>query len=189
MHPRAMPDTPPTHHTTLPLQPLTAQAFAPFGEVIETDGGRQHFPINAGMVERFHDLATVDTLAAGGRPGISLFVARPYPMPLAVTALERHPLSSQAFVPLDDRPFLLVVAPAGAGPAAHTLRAFVSNGRQGVNYAPGVWHHVLIAIDAPQTFLVIDRIGDGPNCDVFDLPADPARRLLAPGPHRTSSGN
>lgn len=184
-----MPD--PTR-TTLLLQPLTHESFAPFGEVIQTEGARTQFPINDGMVERFHDLASIDTLYAGGRPGISLFVARPYPLPLAVTALERHPLSSQAFIPLNDRPFLLVVAPPGAEPAAHTLRAFVTNGRQGVNYARGVWHHVLIAIDAPQTFLVVDRIGEGPNCDVFTLPGDPARQLVAPWeaePRRTTSGS
>ena len=191
-----MPDTTasstPTTATPITLRPgpLTAEAFAPFGDVIETDGSRTHFPINAGMVERFHDLASVDTLEAGGRPGISLFVARPYTLPLAVTALERHPLSSQAFVPLDDRPFLLEVAPAGPEPAAHTLRAFVTNGRQGVNYARGVWHHVLLATGAPQTFVVVDRIGgDGPNCDVSTLPPQPACELVAPEHQRTTSGS
>ncbi|MCZ2498730.1 ureidoglycolate lyase [Xylophilus sp. Kf1] len=157
----------------LPLLPLTAEAFARFGEVIETDG-RPHFPINAGQVQRFHDLAVVDTLEDGGAPGISLFVAQPYALPLAVTALERHPLSSQAFVPLDDRAFVVVVAPAGADPVRSALRGFVTNGRQGVNYARGVWHHVLVAVGRPQTFVVVDRIGAGPNCDVFTLGDDHA---------------
>lgn len=164
----------------LVLAPLTAEAFAPFGDVIETEG-RRHFPINAGMVQRFHDLAAVDALEAGGAPGISIFVAQPYAMPLAVTALERHPLSSQAFVPLDERPFVVVVAPAGAGPARDALRGFVTNGRQGVNYARGVWHHVLVAVGAQQSFVVVDRIGTGPNCDVFELRGNDACRIDLPG--------
>ncbi|MDB6011657.1 MAG: allA, partial [Gammaproteobacteria bacterium] len=47
--------------------PLTAAAFAPFGEVIETAG---HLPrlINEGTSQRFDDLAPVDVLAHGGRP-------------------------------------------------------------------------------------------------------------------------
>lgn len=169
-----MADLPP-----LPLLPLTAEAFAPFGEVIETEG-RHHFPINDGMVQRFHDLAAVDTLAGEGRPGISIFVAQPHRMPLEVRALERHPLASQAFVPLDDRPFVVVVAPAGADPGRDALRGFVTNGRQGVNYARGVWHHVLVAVGRQQSFVVIDRIGTGPNCDVFELRAEDARRIDLP---------
>jgi len=157
--------------TDLPLLavlPLTAEAFAPFGDVIQTEG-RGHYPINAGKVQRFHDLASVDTAEAGGQPGISLFVAQPYEMPLELVYVERHPLSSQAFIPLDDRPFLVIVAPADAEPSLATLRAFVTNGRQGVNYARGVWHHVLIAVGRQQTFAIVDRIGTGPNCDRFDL--------------------
>ena len=172
--PPPLPPLPP-----LPLLPLTAQAFAPFGDVIETEG-RHHFPINDGMVQRFHDLAAIDTLEADGRPGISIFVAQPHAMPLALAAMERHPLSSQAFVPLDDRPFVVVVAPAGADPTRSALRAFITNGGQGVNYARGVWHHVLIAVGRQQGFVVVDRIGTGPNCDVFELRGDDACRIDMP---------
>ncbi|WPB56657.1 ureidoglycolate lyase [Xylophilus sp. GOD-11R] len=159
---------------TLVPQALTDAAFAPFGEVIQADG-RRHFPINDGQVQRFHDLATVDVQSAGGRPGISLFVARPYALPLALRWMERHPLSSQAFQPLDERPFLVVVAPAGETPSAGNIRAFVSDGRQGVNYRRGVWHHPLIAFGVEQTFVVIDRIGEDANCDLhaFDDGARP----------------
>lgn len=153
---------------TLPLLPLTEAAFAPFGDVIQTEG-RNHFPINAGKVQRFHDLAGIDVLEADGKPGISLFVAQPYDMPLDLVYLERHPLSSQAFIPLDDRPFVVIVAPAGEKPSLANMRGFVTDGQQGVNYARGVWHHVLIAVGRQQTFAIVDRIGSGPNCDRFDL--------------------
>lgn len=164
----------------LTVSALTAEAFAPFGDVIQTEG-RAHYPINAGKVQRFHNLAGVDTAEAGGQPGISLFVAQPYDMPLRLVYVERHPLSSQAFIPLDDRPFLVIVAPAGVDPSLATLRAFVTNGRQGVNYARGVWHHVLIAVGRQQTFAIVDRIGTGSNCDRFDLLGDDACRIDMPG--------
>lgn len=167
------------HTLTLVPQPLTDADFAPFGEVIQT-AGRPHFPINDGQVERFHDLAAVDVGQAGGRPGISLFVARPYALPMPLHQLERHPLSSQAFLPLDDRPFLVVVAPAGEAPSVSTIRAFVSDGRQGVNYRRGVWHHPLIAFGQGQVFAVVDRIGEGANCDLHALDAAAPMHLQAP---------
>jgi len=155
---------------TLPLLALTAEAFAPFGDVIQT-AGAHHFPINDGQVQRFHDLARVDALEAGGRPGISLFVAQPCALPLRLRLLERHPLASQAFIPLHREPYLVIVSPADTDPAAENIRAFVTDGRQGVNYRRGVWHHPLVALGGESTFAVIDRIGAGPNCDLFPLDA------------------
>lgn len=149
-------------------EPLSADAFSPFGEVIES-AGRPGFPINHGQVVRHNDLAHVDTLSASGRTGISIFAARPYVLPMAIREMERHPLGSQAFIPLHPRPFLLVVAPAGDAPTASKLRAFVTNGSQGVNYARGVWHHMLLVTDEPASFAVVDRIGAGHNCDVVHL--------------------
>lgn len=163
----------------LTVSPLSAEAFAPFGDVIQTEG-RAHYPINAGKVKRFHNLADVDIAEAGGQPGISLFVAQPYDMPLDLIYVECHPLSSQAFIPLDDRAFLVIVAPPGVDPCLANLRAFVTNGRQGVNYARGVWHHVLIAVGQQQTFAIVDRIGNGPNCDRFELLGANACRIDFP---------
>ena len=154
----------------LPAEPLTAAAFAPFGEVIESDG-RAPLLINDGMTERFHDLARVDVQAGDGRPLINLFHALPYVLPLRIRELERHPLGSQAFVPLDRQPFLVVVAPAGEAPTAASVRAFLTNGLQGVNYGRGVWHHSLIVLGEPSRFLVVDRGGSGNNCDLFTLAA------------------
>lgn len=152
--------------TVLPIEPLTRAAFQPFGDVIEADGA-EHFQINNGTTTRFHDLARVDAEAEGGHVLVNIFRARPLPMPLTVAMMEKHPLGSQAFVPLDAAPFLVVVAPPGDRVAPEDLRAFLTQGRQGVNYARGVWHHPIIALDRETDFLVIDRGGPGDNLAEF----------------------
>ncbi|AOJ09706.1 ureidoglycolate hydrolase [Burkholderia sp. ABCPW 14] len=153
---------------TLAIEPLTRAAFAPFGDVIETDGAKQ-IPINLGTTMRFHDLAHVDVADEGGRPLVNLFRGQPRTLPFEVTMLERHPLGSQAFVPLADAPYLVVVAPAGELDPAK-IRAFVTRGWQGVNYAKGVWHHPLIALQGVSDFIVVDRGGDGLNLNEQRLP-------------------
>ena len=163
---------------SLLLERLTSAAFEPFGDVIET-AGRSFHHINAKKVERYHDLAAVDVIEQSGRTGISLLLATPYELPLTVTYVERHPMSSQAFIPLSNRPFLVIVAAAGEAVRANALRAFVTDGTQGVNYRRGVWHHVLLAIGAPDTFIAIDRIGPGPNCDRFDFSEDEQRTVAS----------
>ena len=154
----------------LPIQPLTRAAFAPFGEVITLDGAK-HYPINAGTTERFHALARVDAAEQGGLPIISLFRGQPRPLPLPITVMERHPLGSQAFVPITqsaDDEYLVVVAPAGEFDARQ-MKAFLAQGFQGVSYARGVWHHPLIALHRVSDFLIVDRIGEGNNCDEIEL--------------------
>lgn len=151
----------------LTIEPLTKEAFAPFGDVIELEGVKQ-FPINMGTTTRFHDLANVD-VGEGDRVLISVFRGQPRVLPFAITMLERHPRGSQAFMPLNDKPYLVVVAPKGELDASK-IRAFVSKGWQGVNYAKGVWHHPLLALDEVSDFIVVDRSGEGPNCDEQDLP-------------------
>jgi ureidoglycolate lyase len=157
----------------LAAEPLTPEAFAPFGDVIQAAG---HLPrlINEGTCERFDDLAPVDVLASGGRPLISIFKAAPRPLPFTVRVLERHPLSSQAFFPLDAVPFLVVVAEHGdpGAPWAGRIRAFRASGSQGISYRRNTWHHALLAIGQTSHFLVVDRGGPGENCDevVVDPP-------------------
>lgn len=151
----------------LAAAPLTATAFAPFGDVIESEG-RSHYPINAGTAQRYSDLAKVEVTAAGGRPLISLLRAEPVALPLRLRLMERHPLSSQAFIPLSSTPFLVIVAPAGAL-SIEGIRAFLSNGRQGVNYRTGTWHHPLLALEQTSEFLIVDRGGEGDNCDEISL--------------------
>lgn len=149
-------------------EPLTRESFAPFGDVIETEGAR-HFPINAGTIERYHDLAAVE-LGEQGRPLISIASCnRTTELPYRVPLVERHSLGSQAFIPLNDTPMIVVVAPPGESVDPTQLRAFVSNGRQGINYHPGVWHMPLITADPEQRFIVVDRGGPGHNCDELPL--------------------
>lgn len=157
-------------------EPLTEDAFAPFGDVLSAATARERREINYGNATRHHDLARLDFGDGGGTPLVSLFRAKPLPRPIAVRVMERHPLSSQAFFPLDPHPFLVVVAPAGAFDAG-ALRAFVAGPGQGVNYRRGTWHHFIIALDAPRDFLVIDRGGPEPNCDEVHLDAASARLI------------
>ncbi|WP_153100194.1 ureidoglycolate lyase [Paraburkholderia hayleyella] len=155
--------------TALRVEPLTREAFAPFGDVIELAGAKQ-VPINLGTTIRYHDLAHIDVADEVGRPLVNLFRGQPRTLPFEVKMLERHPLGSQAFIPLNDKPYLVVVAPAGELDAA-LVRAFITSGWQGVNYAKGVWHHPLIALGEVSDFIVVDRGGDGLNLNEQDLPA------------------
>lgn len=149
----------------LQVHPLTRDAFAPFGDVIETDGA-EHFAINNGTTERFHDLAAV-SVGREGRALINIFRGRPFTLPIPIAMVERHPLGSQAFVPLDRRSYLVVVAPGGPVPGQPL--AFLATGIQGVNYAPGTWHHPLISLGAVSEFLVVDRAGPGDNLEEYVL--------------------
>lgn len=153
----------------LAIEPLTREAFAPFGEVIETEGAH-HYPINQGFAERFHDLARMDTGAENGETIISLFRGKPRPLPIEIGFVERHPLGSQAFYPLQDRDWLIVVARSETPPSAGTLRAFRASGRQGINYARNVWHYPLLVLERESDFLIVDRKGPGNNLEEVNLP-------------------
>lgn len=154
--------------------PLTAEAFRPFGDVIATAGHEPSW-INEHTCQRFNDLADVDVQGAGGRPLISIFRALPRALPFSVGMLERHPLSSQAFYPLERRPFLIIVAEPGEQPHSQRLHAFLSGGDQGVNYRRDTWHHALLALGGPSDFLVIDRGGPEENCEEQPLAGDPVQ--------------
>lgn len=149
---------------TIHPAPLTPQAFAPFGEVLQATGQPDKI-INEGMCGRWHDRAALDFGAETtppGRAGISLFLAEPRALPYTLTLLERHPEGSQAFIPMHQNPFLVIVA-ADAGGMPGRPMAFITNGAQGVNYRRDTWHGVLAPLAAPGLFAVIDRIGDSPN--------------------------
>ena len=149
-------------------KPLTAEAFALYGDVVEMSDAVEHFPINYGYTERYHDLAGIDVQAQEGRPGASLFRSQPLPLPVTIEILERHPLSSQLFMPLSPQPYLVVVAPAGEL-KEETIEVFLAQPGQGVNYRAGTWHHYCLALNAASDFLVIDRLGGGDNCDEVTL--------------------
>ena len=148
--------------------PLTAVAFAPFGEVLEATGGPDRL-INGGLCGRWHDRARLDF--GGGRPGISLFRAEPRSLPYRLQMVERHPDGSQAFLPMLSDPFLVIVAPDEGGRPGTPL-AFLSAPGQGVNYARGTWHGLLTPLSPPGLFAVVDRIGPGTNLEEhwFDRP-------------------
>lgn len=154
----------------LTIRPLTKQAFAPFGEVLTTDGAH-HYPINNGMTERYHDLATIEIGGDNGRPLISIFRGQPYALPLTLSMVERHPLGSQAFMPLHQRPFLVIVAP-DIGNRPGTPLAFRTQPGIGISFRRNIWHGVLTALEEEGDFLVIDRGGDGNNLEeyFFDEP-------------------
>jgi ureidoglycolate lyase len=161
-------------------EPLTAEAFAPFGSVIEASDAAVKLEINQGHAIRYDALAEVDVADGGGAAVISLFRARPLG-DLVLKAFERHPLGSQSFVPLSGHPYLVAVAPVGLFDSAK-IRLFRAEPHQGVHYRKGVWHHFLLVL-AESDFLVIDRAGPGDNCEEvqLELKAEIAVRRLRNG--------
>lgn len=149
-------------------KPLTALAFVRFGDVIEARGSP--LLINQSHAKRYHDLAALDLLADGGRAVMSIFHSTPPAYPFAIREMERHPKSTQAFVPLSGRPFLVVVAPPGAFDEG-AIEAFVAAPGQGINLHKGVWHHFNLALEAESAFLVIDRDAADENTDEVTLSA------------------
>ncbi len=155
----------------LRAQILTQQSFSAFGDVIEVSEHSKHFTINDGFSERYHDLAKVDVNNGGGRPLINIFRSTPMNLPIIISKMERHPLSSQAFMPISGNPFLVVVAPAGQFEQSR-VQAFLAASNQGVNYHAGAWHHFCLALNSVSDFLVIDRgndAADDKNCDEVEL--------------------
>tara|TARA_R110001599_G_scaffold296567_2_gene500800 strand:+ start:62 stop:559 length:498 start_codon:yes stop_codon:yes gene_type:complete len=152
----------------LRAEPLTPEAFAAFGDVIDSRSS-DHFVINSGRTRRHHDLAKVEVAGESPRVLISIFVSQPVQLPLELTFLERHPLGSQAFMPLHEEQFLVVVAPAGDSIDPAEVRAFITDGRQGVNYRIGTWHAIQSVLEREGEFLVVDRGGAGHNCDEYPL--------------------
>lgn len=143
-------------------QPLTAEAFAAFGDVLEVAGDPDKL-INQGLCGRHHDRAILD-FGPEGRAGISLFDAEPRSLPYRLEMVERHPEGSQAFIPMSRHPFLVIVAPDKDGAPATPL-AFLTKPGQAVNYHRNTWHGVLTPLHAPGLFAVVDRIGLTPNLE------------------------
>ena len=153
-------------------EPLTAEAFAPFGGVIEASDAAVKLDINQGHAVRYDRLAEVDV--GDGEGVISLFRAQPL-AELILKTFERHPLGSQSFVPLSGRTYLVAVSPPGDFDPAQ-IRLFRAEPHQGVHYCKGTWHHFLLVLDSDTDFLVIDRAGPGDNCEEVELaPADQIR--------------
>jgi len=152
---------------SLKAEPLTKTAFAPYGDVIETEGAK-HFGMNDDGMERFYDLASIDVdYKEGGKPVISLTQCNKVEsLPYHMNCIERHPRGSQAFIPMTNSPLIVAVAEPAESVDVTKIKAFVSNGRQGINYNKNVWHMPTICLDADQRFIIIDRGGKGDNCDL-----------------------
>jgi ureidoglycolate lyase len=143
---------------SLRTQPITAEGFAPFGQVIALSG--TPVIINEGLCQRFTDLADLDIV--DGRPGLSLFQSRLRALPYSCDLLERHPLGSQCFIPMSDAELLVIVAPDADGrPDTARARAFTASNDVAVNIARNTWHGVLSPLAGSGLFAVIDRIGSG----------------------------
>ena len=153
---------------TLRPEQLTSERFVLYGDVVEAAIDRKA-AMNTARFERFEDLCNVD-IEDDGRVGVSIARCRvATSLPHRIDTVERHPLGSQAFIPLTPCKFIVVVAPPEESVEVADLRAFVTNGRQGINYHRGTWHMPLIGFDVGQEFLIVDRAPGSPNCDEHSL--------------------
>ena len=153
----------------IPITPLSSEVFAPFGDVIEVSDSNKIIPINGGLADRHHDLAKVDVDEKDGHAIVSIIDTQSTPLPLNISVMERHPIGSQAFIPIGNSPYIVLVAPAGNFDHQN-LQGFLAQPHQGINYAKGTWHHACISLDNSNQFLVIDRGGEGENCDFVSTP-------------------
>lgn len=149
-------------------QQLTAENFAVYGDVISVSESAEHFAINDGHTMRYHDLAEVDVTEQQGTTLLNIFRSTPLAFPLPIEMMERHPLGSQAFIPMSNQPYVVVVAPSGELDTSK-IEVFLASNKQGVNYHKGTWHHFCLALNEVSDFLVVDRGGKGDNCDVEKL--------------------
>lgn len=152
--------------THVRIEPLTAAAFASYGDVLDASGPPDRI-INEGLCERFHDRARLD-FGPDGRAGISIFRAEPRSLPMTLVMMERHPEGSQAFVPMSASPLLVIVAADDDGEPVN-VHAFRTAPGQGVNILRHTWHGVLTPLAQPGLFAVIDRIGPTPNLEEHRL--------------------
>lgn len=153
----------------IPLTPLSNDVFAPFGDVIEVSDNNKIIKINDGLADRHHDLAKVDVNEQDGHAIVSIIDTQSTSLPLSVSTMERHPIGSQAFIPIGNAPYVVLVAPSGDFDHQN-LQGFLAQPHQGINYAKGTWHHACISLDDSNQFLVIDRGGEGKNCDFVSTP-------------------
>ena len=145
----------------LQTQPLTTNAFKAFGEIIDATGEPDKI-INQGLCRRYHDLVQLDFTT--GKAGISVFNAEARSLPFKLEMMERHPEGSQAFIPMHQYPFLIIVSHDKNG-VPDTPISFISKPGQGINIFKNTWHGVLCPLHSPGLFAVIDRIGEGPNLE------------------------
>jgi len=146
----------------LRMEPLTREAFAPFGKILHTEGNDPQ-EINEGRTRKYAGLAAIDAAESSGTPVVHIYRSKPIELPFRIRMMECHPLGSQTFIPLHDRPFLVVVAPAATELEPGSIRGFITNGKQGVHLDRGVWHHYQLTLGGTSDYAVIEREGPGRN--------------------------
>ena len=135
--------------------------FSAYGDLIST-ADINPMDINAGYAQRFGDLADLNTSKNGGKTIVNIFSALKRTFPMTIDMMEKHPLGSQAFIPMKETTFLCFVAPSGKSPDINKIQSFIIPPNTGINYKPGIWHFPLISTENTN-FLVIDRKGEGEN--------------------------
>ena len=141
--------------------------FATYGDLISTSDVN-HININAGYAKRFDNLANLNTSKDGGQTIVSIFSALKRTFPMTVDMMEKHPLGTQAFIPMKETIFLSFVAPLGNSPDINKIQSFIIPPRTGINYKPGIWHFPLISTE-DTNFIVIDRKGKGENLIIHNF--------------------
>ena len=152
-----------------PIQ-ITKENFADFGDVISSENIKP-IDINAGYAKRFDDLANINTLKDQGKTIVSIFSALKRNFPMKIDMMEKHPLGSQAFIPMKETTFLAFVAPPGDFPEISKIKSFIIPPKKGINYKPGIWHFPLISTEDTD-FIVIDRKGSGDNLIIHNFDND-----------------
>ncbi len=153
---------------------LTVESFAPYGEVISKQENKL-LDMNGGMADNYRAVGHANTKTGEGETVISIVVSKQYPKPFKINVIERHPLGSQAFIPQSNIPFIVIVAEAGDWHGSDSLKAFITDGSQGINYHRGTWHSPLFTPYGEMDFICIDRQGEGDNCEVIQLTNNESR--------------
>ena len=141
--------------------------FVTYGDLISTNDIKP-MDINAGYAKRFDNLADLNTLKDGGKTIVSIFSALKRNFPMKIDMMEKHPLCSQAFIPMKETTFLCFVAPQGKFPEINKIQSFIIPPKTGINYKPGIWHFPLISTE-DMNFLIIDRKGNGENIIIHNF--------------------
>ena len=146
---------------------ITRKNFAAYGDLISSDNIKP-IDINAGYAKRFDNLANINTSRDGGKTIISIFSTLKRTFPMKINMMEKHPLGSQAFIPMRETNFIVFVAPPGDKPEINKIESFVVSRGMGINYKPDIWHFPLISTEN-MNFLVMDRKGTGDNLIIYNF--------------------
>ena len=149
---------------------ITKQNFSSYGDIISTEGITP-IDINAGYAKRYDNLANINTSKENGESIVSIFSAIKRTFPMKIDMMEKHPLGSQAFIPMEDTKFLVFVAPKGDKPDVNKIQSFLVPKQTGVNYNAGIWHFPLISMKN-MNFLIVDRKGKGNNLVIYKFKKD-----------------